>query len=132
MEVKLSVNFNWDIKNVSDEHISVLEREAIDRISYMLKQGYNSGELHAVISDNDYWGSWSVDRENAEPNLIHDFLYKMHIKEKISLTDVAQKIGVHKSTLSRVLSGEIGLSSKTVKAMCGYLNNFNYKEYYER
>ena len=70
IERKISITYRWwnnSIDKIDAEHIKALEESAQDRISYMMVNGFVSGELHDNISVNndtedgiEYSGYWEI------------------------------------------------------------------------
>jgi hypothetical protein len=74
MKVTVKIEYNWsDVNNVSPiaKHHEALEEDAMDRILYMMNDGYTSGDLNTSVRIDDedgedgveYWGHWSITTE---------------------------------------------------------------------
>lgn len=79
MERVLKISYNWtnndnESGEVLEHHKEYLEESAFDRIGYMMKQGYTSGELSDNLHSQEdpadhegtsYSGWWSVSKEDS-------------------------------------------------------------------
>lgn len=76
MKTKVTIEYEWgDInKNTPREkHHEALEEDAMDRILYMMNDGFTSGDLNTSVRIDDedgedgveYWGYWSIRTEKT-------------------------------------------------------------------
>jgi hypothetical protein len=77
MKKQIKINYHWECNEsieIPDKHKDALKEDAVNRIFEMIKEGYNSGELHTsvrygkdvVIEEDEedgltYSGYWEVD-----------------------------------------------------------------------
>lgn len=65
---KVNISYNWTIDNgtsIPERHIEALEEDAMERITYMMKEGYTSGELCTSVR----YGKDEVPEEDEEEGL---------------------------------------------------------------
>ena len=61
MKVEIRIKYNWDLSDYLEENTTkkpLLEENAINHITEMIKQGYTSGELHYEDDEIEVSGWW--------------------------------------------------------------------------
>lgn len=81
MEIQITINYHWTCDQSIDipvKHNEALEEDAQDRIFYMLKEGYTSGELFTSVR----FGKDEVPEEDKDDGLTYSGWWSINTKRK--------------------------------------------------